>query len=904
MQWEEVCMGLFEHLSDRQCQAVKMIDDDLEIIACAGAGKTGVVTRRIINILKSKPNVLPENIVAFTFTRKAAEELKSRIYGLGKKELGNTTGFAHMYIGTIHGFCIKMLQEYISDFQKFAVLDEIQTKLFVERYYDECGMKDLNLRKYVETDLFVSVMNILNENWFEQSKWDKQTRLAYKKYREKLYAEKKFDYSLILQEMICQLEDNPMFAQRMKEKVLYLTVDEYQDINPIQERLIQQLKEFGANLCVVGDDDQTIYQFRGSDSKNILTFKERYGIKNYIVLDDNYRSTDGVVDVARRVISNNDNRLTKKMQSKCQTPYDIGDIAYEEREDEELEYEFIAHRIEKLHEIGVPYSEMAVLVRKKKISGNVASKLEEHHIPYIVEGMNELFATKECQAAKGIFDCLNGEITATELYYKWLEIDYPFDKKELADCLQTLMVIDVREKKLYSDFNLQQIYHNFLGKLSIVEDGCIETEVILYNLGKFSQVIADYEIINYTLKPQIKMSNFCSFLKYTAIGYYPEGYQTNAYTKPDAVGIMTIHQSKGLEFAAVFIPGLNKNFFPAQKVGGKGIWHVIQREWISDSKRFAGGIEEERKLFYVAITRAKKYLYLTRSTRMRNKHISEFMLEAQDSSYMVKYDGNIQYQQEHLPVFKKDSMLLTLNFSLLEDYFECPYRFKLSMFYGFVQPLMPALGYGDVMHAIVRNIHLAAIEGKEITKDFVDFVIEQCFYLPYATSKLQQNMYGSVKRGIHEYVQQNQHDFRNIRMAETDIEIDMGNGIRVNGRIDLVKNIVQNGQVKTAIIDFKTANKQVKEEIHTQQLKIYALGYKELTGDTADYMGIYHLDSQNSAWDIVNSETIEEVFKEIKDAAKNIRKNNLPKKCAKEKCSKCYLNYLCLGKKEQKEYME
>ena len=165
-------------------------------------------------------------------------------------------------------------------------------------------------------------------------------------------------------------------------------------------------------------------------------------------------------------------------------------------------------------------------------------------------------------------------------------------------------------------------------------------------------------------------------------------------------------------------------------------------------------------------------------------------------------------------------------------------------------------------------------------------------------------MYGSVKRGIHEYVQQNQHDFRNIRMAETDIEIDMGNGIRVNGRIDLVKNIVQNGQVKTAIIDFKTANKQVKEEIHTQQLKIYALGYKELTGDTADYMGIYHLDSQNSAWDIVNSETIEEVFKEIKDAAKNIRKNNLPKKCAKEKCSKCYLNYLCLGKKEQKEYME
>ena len=441
-------MGLLDQLSDQQREAVQTIDDDLEIIACAGAGKTGVVTRRIINILKSKSEILPENIVAFTFTRKAAEELKGRIYDLGKRELGDTIGFAHMYIGTIHGFCIKMLQEYIPEFQKYDVLDEIHTKLFVERYYDECGMKDLDLCKYKETNLFVSVMSILNENWFEQDKWDERTRTAYKKYKEKLYAEKKFDYSLILQEMICQLENNIEFAQIIADKVKYLTVDEYQDINPIQERLIRRLKELGANLCVVGDDDQTIYQFRGSDAQNILTYKERYGVQKYIVLDKNYRSTDGIVDVAKRVIVHNDHRLSKTMKSGCQTPYDIGDVAFEEREDTDLEYEFIAHRMEKLHEIGIPYSEMAVLVRKKKISGQIAAKLEEHHIPYIVEGMNELFDTKECQAAKGIYDYLNGDITATELYHKWMEIDYPFDKKELADCLQILMVIDVKEKKL------------------------------------------------------------------------------------------------------------------------------------------------------------------------------------------------------------------------------------------------------------------------------------------------------------------------------------------------------------------------------------------------------------------------------------------------------------------------
>lgn len=157
-------MGLLDQLSDQQLEAVQTIDDDLEIIACAGAGKTGVVTRRIINILKSKSEILPENIVAFTFTRKAAEELKGRIYDLGKRELGDTIGFAHMYIGTIHGFCIKMLQEYIPEFQKYDVLDEIHTKLFVERYYDECGMKDLDSQNSASDIITPDVITAVTED--------------------------------------------------------------------------------------------------------------------------------------------------------------------------------------------------------------------------------------------------------------------------------------------------------------------------------------------------------------------------------------------------------------------------------------------------------------------------------------------------------------------------------------------------------------------------------------------------------------------------------------------------------------------------------------------------------------------------------------------------------------------
>ncbi len=160
---------------------------------------------------------------------------------------------------------------------------------------------------------------------------------------------------------------------------------------------------------------------------------------------------------------------------------------------------------------------------------------------------------------------------------------------------------------------------------------------------------------------------------------------------------------------------------------------MIDKAWITNADRFEGDIEEERKLFYVAVTRAKKYLYLTRSVNGHDKYISPFLEEAKESSYLVKYDGNIQYNPEHLPNMKQESMPISLNFSLLEDYFECPYRFKLSMFYGFEQPIVPALGYGNVLHEIVKNIHIAAMNGEDLTKDDVKRMIDESFYFPYAT---------------------------------------------------------------------------------------------------------------------------------------------------------------------------
>lgn len=890
------------NLSEKQIEAVNAIDEDIEIIACAGAGKTGVVARRIVNILKSNPDVATSNIVAFTFTKKAAEELKSRIYKIGEEFLGDTQGFADMYIGTIHGFCIKVLQEFLPEFQPFTVLDEVHTKLFVERYYESVGMTDLNLQKYIETNLFISVMSLLNENWSDADKWSAEVQTAFEKYREKLYSEKYFDYSLILRETVEQLEKNAAFRALIANRVKYLTVDEYQDTNPIQERLISHIKGLGAKLCVVGDDDQTIYQFRGSDANNILTFMQRYNIQRYIVLDTDYRSTDGIVDVAKNIICQNARRLPKEMRSGCSTVYDKGDVVYKELEHQEDEYEFIARNIRKLHDVGVPYSEMAILLRKRKIGADIAEVLDENGIPFVIEGVNELMQTKECQAARGIFDYLNGELEATALYRLWLDVDYPFDKKELADSLQVLMSLDVSKLKNYSDLNLQKVYHDFLKGLSISEGENPKAEIILYNLGKFSQVIGDYEVINFTMKPRSKLNGFCAFLKYSAADYYPEGSLTNDYVKTEAVSIMTVHQSKGLEFAAVFIPSLNKNFFPAQRVGGKSVWHVIERAWITGSSRFDGDLEDERKLFYVAVTRAKKFLFLTRAKDGRDKNTSTFLEEAKASAYLLPYRDDVVYNAEHLPEMKADTLPLTLNFSLLEDYFECPYRFKLSMFYGFVQPLTALLGYGNTIHAIVGNINRAAIEGKPITEQLVKEIFDKVFYLPYAIPAQQERMLKSAEKNVKRYIEQYGERFGDLRFAEKEIELDIGDGITVNGRIDLVRNEIVDGEARTVIVDFKSANKKVLQSLNSEQLKIYALGYERLTGRKADFLEIHQLETGGTAKEALAATATDDVIAEIKDAAAHIRGNDLPRRCSAEKCAKCHSRHLCLSKAEQRKY--
>ena len=297
-------------LTPEQQEAISEIDRNLQIIACAGSGKTEVITHRIANIIQNKPDISPGSIVAFTFTEKAAENIKSRI----KKVLGqhSVSEIDSMYIGTIHGFCYHLLKKYTNQFRDYKVLDTVKSHLFAERYSTDCGMSSLELKPHPRNiKLFMECIDKMIDDYENRDAWTPEQNSVLDRYISCLYVHKYIDFSLMIFETLRQIENNPGIIEYLSH-IQYLVVDEYQDVNDLQEKLILKIEKAGANICVVGDDDQAIYQFRGSNAENMMSFSERYADVHQVRLEKNFRCVPGIVDIADRVIKHNERRIPKE----------------------------------------------------------------------------------------------------------------------------------------------------------------------------------------------------------------------------------------------------------------------------------------------------------------------------------------------------------------------------------------------------------------------------------------------------------------------------------------------------------------------------------------------------------------------------------------------------------------
>ena len=353
---------------------------------------------------------------------------------------------------------------------------------------------------------------------------------------------------------------------------------------------------------------------------------------------------------------------------------------------------------------------------------------------------------------------------------------------------------DMKEAEVgqFKVYNLQRQFIAFLENAGLREERVPggRGEVVFYNLGKFSQAISDFESIHFHSKPVEKYASFAGFLRHHAENAYPEGWQDNAFVSPDAVRIMTVHQAKGLQWPVVFIPQLVRNRFPSRVGGGRTAWHLIPDAAFDNAARYRGGLEDERRLFYVAMTRAQKFLHMSWAPHAGNQTArapSDFFNEVLASKYVKRRAPDYSARKRLEPRPKSSVANVTLSFSDLKYFFECPYQFKLRILYGFNAPLDEALGFGKSLHDALAEVHARALRGEAVDPGEAVALVRRHLRAPYAYPALREKLEQAARRVVEGYIRKNAAEFKNLEFSEKAIEIALGDGVSVAGRIDLVR---------------------------------------------------------------------------------------------------------------------
>ena len=893
--------------------AIDTIGQNLQIVACAGSGKTSTMVAHILRLLK-EDNVNPENIVAITYTEKAAASLKQKVYDEYKKTHDTIKGLANMYIGTIHGFCLHMLQEFSDEYKSFETLNDVQTRLFIKRTKKDNGLFDVryhmangttvpiaNERSSAEQiaksiNAYKAFLDIGREHGIE--KLNRGLQALIKKYEAELRKKKYFDFTSIVT-MTLQKLKNGDFDKYIESTIKYLIVDEYQDVNASQEEIIQYFSQKGTYICVVGDDDQTIYQWRGSNLNYIKEFAKRYADVKKLDLDLNFRSSRGITEISKQVISQNNDRLEKNMQSNDSQQYEPGDIITYEFDDRNSEVDFVIRKIQQLlgckyfrkgQEFKLDLDDMVILVSSVKRIPELINGLEQNGIDFIVEGTKNLFETDEirvlCDSLSIIFDGIsiqNGTVDKEvikakiiragipdELVLRWRNYS-PIGKEEIRACLLSFAL-----KLCKTDDYEYTIQGNIRDLLSSLNIFCVEDEKILYNWGKFTEMVNDFEKIYLDINPVYRLKTFKTFIEQEAPEIYPEGWLSPSFKAVKCLRIMTFHQSKGLEYPVVFMPFLTKHsIFPQRNPGGYNAWGIINDTTIR--QQYENSNESYRRVFYVGMTRSEKFLFLTRSNHISDSRKTKYreaafpFVEAKNSPYKeTRLYLDKQYEKSDKEKFSQDDVI-TLNFSLLKDLFDCPYKFKMTNVFGFCSPLNIRMGYGRSIHNMLDYIHKNYQHLNLSDLRVISRIVSDYLHLPYGSPKLYVAMTEKATKNLTAYIRNNLSRFKYIKFSEKSIEYSIDEYMFINGRIDLVRDEVNH---TITLVDFKSSSEVLSKKQIKNQLMVYVLGYESLTGEKVDYIESYDFNNSNPTTIELLDDDRNRFRNQLADCERTIRSSN------------------------------
>lgn len=633
--------GLLENLNKEQLEAVQAIEGPVMVFAGAGTGKTRALTARIAYMISEK-NIMPYNILAITFTKKATNEMRERV----SKIVGDKAKYVH--ISTIHALCAKILRQGIECLgytREFEIIDDEDALKIINEIF-----KNENIdRRYFSPKAALNIIG--NYKIHENTKLFALQEKVYNCYQEYLKTHNLVDFDDLLLLTKEVLLTNREFLKHLQEKYQYILVDEFQDTNPIQYTIIKMLAGESQNLFVVGDDDQSIYSFTGGTVDNMYLFLDDYPYSKKIILDQNYRSSNAILKGANSVIANNSNREKKSLKGQVEGSFK--DVVINETYYFEDEARYITNEIKSLVKKGYDYQDIAVVYRNNVISRNFELSFIENHIPYSVYGGMSYLKRREI---KDIISYLKFIIDPTNInHFKRIinqpargigekTIDKVLEIMAINNCslfeaitkanetspssktnaLQEfkLMILDFKDK--VNKLSLQDFYDYLLDKTGYLamakeEDYNNETNRV-GNLQEFKSILVKIEanFLDEDLTNEEKLKHsFDEIILDESLG--------DGQNKKGVI-LSTVHSVKGLEFKVVFVVALEEGIFPAL--------------------REDADIEEERRVAYVAFTRAKERIYLTCANR---RLIYGRVVKNQKSRFLTEYLANPELT-DHLKV--------------------------------------------------------------------------------------------------------------------------------------------------------------------------------------------------------------------------------------------------------------
>lgn len=960
--------------TESQLDAIGHRDGNLLILACAGSGKTEVISHRIAELVHE--NVPRSAIAAFTFMERAAEELKARIR-LHLEDLDpDDPSLGDMYVGTVHSFCLQLLKELDAAYRGYEVMDEArQAALLVSNYYD-LGLQALQprARNYSDTiNRFIATLNVIHAQGIDVDRInDEELVTTIRAYRELAHERPNlfFDFNSIIDELIHRLRADQAGLMAVRERFRYLVVDEYQDIDPRQEELISLLSDGGTEIFVtaVGDDDQAIFGWRGTDVRNILTFEDRYPDVRRVRLEDNFRSTHGVVEIANAAIQRlpQDQRLAKRMfaarwegdgdaRELVERLAEPGDLQRQTFPSAAEEAAWVANRVEELLGVQVEersgakrplhYSDMAVLLRVNSCGQAFVDEFEARGIPYVVKGTGGLMGTTEARLITALFALLAegdffmypvgggnpqrlDEAATREFVRDACNRLRANGDMRLADGVSVLGWVARKRAELNRQrlpreergglsrrIYPQSIFHEMLAELGAgAPDGAF-SETVLYNLGRLSSIITDFEAVHQWIEPR-DLRGFMIFL-----GYWGRQADVGAGEEvgsPVAVQILTVHKAKGLEWPVVFLPQISSRVFPHSRRNSPV--ETFLPAGVFDGRRYATGDVGERRLWYVGLTRCRKFLHVTSEDRT-NKRPQPFLTEIQHD--LMRDDGVDPTERERgAPTAARDVELFPTTFSDLNYYWQCPADYQLRNLMGFGPGVREAYGYGQQIHNLLAEVHERARQGEILDEDAVVELVDRRFNLRYTSGPPLEALRRAAARSVVRYVNEFDDHAGLILEAEKPFEyIDRESGALISGTIDLLERIRTGPEgderVPVCVVDFKTHRWDEAESFFrrvdevTTQLRLYALAARAALDLDPQDAAAHFLSPHPPSQELrdcgveervsidVSEGTQEEVRQRVSETVAAIQARRFPRHGAETgRCPRCDFQSICPGFRE------